>query len=77
MSLPDIVHRFKTMTTKQYADGVKQRGWQAFSGKMWQRNYFERVIRDENELNEARQYILSNPMKWALDLENPECRKLA
>jgi putative transposase len=73
LSFSDVVHRFKTMTTKQYIDGVKQSGWQPFDGKLWQRNYYEHVIRSENELNEARQYILNNPLKWSLDNENPEC----
>ncbi len=75
LSLPDIVHRFKTITTKQYTDGVKQMGWQPFYGKLWQRNYYERIIRNEDELNEIRQYILSNPIKWALDEENPDAGK--
>jgi putative transposase len=39
---------------------------------VWQRNYYERVIRDERELNAAREYILDNPRKWAEDKHNPE-----
>lgn len=38
---------------------------------IWQRNYYERVIRDERELARARQYILDNPAKWSLDRNNP------
>jgi REP element-mobilizing transposase RayT len=38
---------------------------------VWQRNYYERVIRNEQELTRAREYIVNNPMKWALDKENP------
>jgi REP element-mobilizing transposase RayT len=71
LSLADVVHRFKTMTTKRYADGVKQNGWPAFAGRLWQRNYYERVIRNEDELNEIRQYITDNPAKWYTDEENP------
>jgi putative transposase len=40
-------------------------------GAVWQRNYFERVIRNERELNAIRQYIQDNPLRWALDAENP------
>ena len=35
--------------------------------KLWQRNYFERVIRDDRELNAIRQYIIDNPMNWNSD----------
>jgi REP element-mobilizing transposase RayT len=41
---------------------------------LWQRNYFERIIRDEAELNNARQYIADNPARWAEDEENPANR---
>lgn len=38
---------------------------------LWQRNYYERVIRNDDELSSIREYILSNPAKWAEDKENP------
>ncbi|MEA2108658.1 MAG: transposase, partial [Pseudomonadota bacterium] len=71
LSLPDVVHRFKTMTTKRYVAGVKQNGWLRFDGKLWQRNYYDHIIRNENELNRIRRYIVDNPAKWELDRENP------
>jgi REP element-mobilizing transposase RayT len=71
LGLPDVVHRFKTMTTKRYADGVKRLGWEPFRGRLWQRNYYEHIIRNEESLNRIREYILTNPMRWALDRENP------
>jgi putative transposase len=37
----------------------------------WQRNYYEHVIRNEDDLNEIREYIVNNPLKWDLDTENP------
>jgi len=37
----------------------------------WQRNYYDRIIRDERELDRAREYILDNPRKWAEDKHNP------
>jgi len=37
----------------------------------WQRNYYERIIRDEDELNRARQYIMDNPQNWSSDMNNP------
>ncbi len=38
---------------------------------IWQRNYYEHIIRNENELNRIREYIFNNPKKWELDRENP------
>lgn len=38
---------------------------------IWQRNYFEHIIRDEAALNRIRQYIMENPVRWAEDTENP------
>jgi len=38
---------------------------------VWQKNYFERIIRDENELQRIREYILQNPLRWSQDEENP------
>jgi putative transposase len=67
LSLGDIVHRFKTMTTKRYVDGVKQSGWRSFAGRLWQRNYWEHVIRNEMELNRIREYIRDNPAQWEDD----------
>ncbi|MDD3554241.1 MAG: transposase [Deltaproteobacteria bacterium] len=71
LSLPDVVHRFKTMTTKRYANGVKQSGWSPFAGRLWQRNYYEHIIRDGQDLDSIREYIVNNPLQWALDQENP------
>jgi putative transposase len=39
---------------------------------IWQRNYHEHIIRDENSLARIRRYIADNPRQWALDRENPE-----
>jgi putative transposase len=72
LSLADVVHRFKTMTTKRYTNGVKQNGWPAFPGRLWQRNYYEHVIRDEDDLNRIRQYVMDNPACWAEDENNPD-----
>ena len=77
MSLPDVVHRFKSLTTTRYRTGVLQDGWQPFPGRLWQRNYYEHVIRDEEELNRIRQYIIDNPGRWQDDVENPDVRSNA
>jgi REP element-mobilizing transposase RayT len=71
MSLPDVVHRFKTLTTKRYADGVKTLFWPRFHRRLWQRNYFEHIIRDDAEGNLVHEYIVYNPERWGEDEENP------
>jgi len=71
LSLPDAVHRFKTLTTNRYMDGVKQHGWPLFPGRVWQRNYYEHIIRNDESLLRIREYILNNPVQWGLDRENP------
>ncbi|NOY89406.1 MAG: transposase [FCB group bacterium] len=71
-TLGNIVGWFKTITTNEYIRGVKETGWKEFSGKLWQRNYYEHIIRNEKELQKIREYIVNNPLKWKLDMENPE-----
>jgi REP element-mobilizing transposase RayT len=67
----DIVGAFKSVTTHEYSIGVTKSGWPQFPGRLWQRNYFERIIRNDKELDKFRSYILRNPDRWAEDEENP------
>lgn len=67
-----IVQWFKTMTTNAYINGVKQNQWQPFPGTLWQRNYYERIIRDESELHTLQQYIADNPAGWDNDPNHPQ-----
>lgn len=69
--LQRIVQWFKTMTTNEYIRCAKKHGWPSFPGRLWQRNYYERIIRNENELAAIREYIRCNPMQWEQDEENP------
>lgn len=41
---------------------------------VWQHNYYEHIIRNEDDLKEIREYISTNPLKWTLDRENPDCK---
>ena len=67
MSLFDIVRRFKTLTTKRYIDGVKKNNWTRISTKLWHRNYYEHIIRDEKSYVQISEYIQTNPLKWKDD----------
>jgi hypothetical protein len=42
---------------------------------VWQRNYYEHIVRDDGDLNAIREYIDNNPANWANDRQNPELIK--
>ena len=66
MLIPKIIGRFKMQSSKQINILHNSQG-----KPIWQRNYYEHIIRNENELNKIRQYIIDNPAKWEFDRENP------
>jgi len=65
-SLGAIVGNFKSVTARRI-----NRIRHTPGAKIWQRNYYEHVIRNEKQLNRIRQYIADNPLRWELDIENP------
>jgi REP element-mobilizing transposase RayT len=71
-SIPTIVRSFKAAVTKHaHESGL------LFSGVVWQRGYFEHVLRDDREFVNANDYIIKNPLRWAFDEENPERKSSA
>ena len=62
-TLGEIIRYFKAKTAFQIQNSNP-------SPKIWQRNYYERIIRTEKELRQTRQYILDNPKNWDNDPEN-------
>jgi REP element-mobilizing transposase RayT len=46
----------------EYTRGVKREGWPRFDGTLWQRGFYDHVIRDDDELQRIRAYIEANPM---------------
>jgi len=71
-TIGNIVGTFKSITTNQYIQNVKNNNWPPFNKRVWQRNYYEHVIRNEEELNKIRQYIIDNPNMWPKDKNNLE-----
>ncbi len=67
ISLPDAVGAFKTIAAKQIN---LIRGTPG--NPVWQRNYYEHIIRNERALDAIREYIQNNPANWEFDLENPK-----
>jgi putative transposase len=70
-TLGDVIGAFKSRVTVEYIRGVKTFGWTPFDRRLWQRNYYEHIIRNEEALNRIRRYIVENPIRWAFDRENP------
>ena len=67
MTIPRIVGYFKMNSAKRI-----NRMRNTPSERVWQRNYYERVARSEDELCRIREYIAGNPASWELDKENPK-----
>ena len=62
MAVPKIIGRFKMLSAKRINELRQTPG-----EKLWQRNYWEHVVRNEPELNRLREYIHSNPARWTWD----------
>ena len=68
-TLGRVVRAFKSLSARE-ANRIMKRIERPF----WQRNYYERIIRDEDDLNIIRQYTRDNPLKWDQDPDNPANR---
>ena len=69
-SIGAIIGQFKSKASKQILPAAGQNP--VIPGQVWQRNYYEHIIRSESEWDRIRKYIETNPMNWHLDDENPE-----
>lgn len=66
-SLFDVIQRFKSRTNVEYIKNVKQNNWQPFNRKLWQRGYYEHIIRNEKDYLTIAEYIENNPLNWIQD----------
>jgi REP element-mobilizing transposase RayT len=66
-SLGAVVRAFKSSTTLRY-HATRGTG----PGPLWQRNYYEHIVRGPDDLERICAYILANPIQWELDYENPD-----
>jgi putative transposase len=64
-SLSELIGAFKTTSAKR----IHEVGMKSFQ---WQRSFYERIIRDDQEAHRIREYIQTNPLRWELDIENPQ-----
>ena len=64
--LSAVVQAIKARTAADYVVGVRSWGWPTFRGRLWQKGFYDRVIRDEEELAAIRMYIAQIPRRWGL-----------
>ena len=67
VSIPVIVQSFKRHTTIEYIKMVKWNIVPPFEKRIWQRNYYEHIIRNEKSYYQIAEYIRNNPLKWQKD----------
>ena len=67
LRLMDVVRAFKSISAINVNRFLSRVGI-----PLWQRNYYEHIIRNEESLNRVREYIGNNPLRWELDRENPQ-----
>jgi REP element-mobilizing transposase RayT len=65
-SISTIIRSFKSAATKAINKKTNS------NNIIWQSRFYDRIIRNDNELNKIRQYIINNPLKWDVDRNNPE-----
>ncbi|MBS9783239.1 MAG: transposase [Pasteurella sp.] len=66
-SIISIIQWFKIMTTNEYIKNVKKNNWQPFNQKLWQRSFYEHIIRNEESYQQIATYIEQNPYNWKKD----------
>ncbi|MCU0491503.1 MAG: hypothetical protein MUD01_07945 [Chloroflexaceae bacterium] len=69
VSLPHVIQWFKTMTTNAYIRNVQTGLFPPFDRRVWQRGYWEHIIRDDDALQAIRRYVAENPRRHAARLD--------
>jgi hypothetical protein len=62
-----VVQAFKGAVTRE----IRNQGLLRSDAQLWQRSFYDRVIRNDAELDRVRLYMANNPAQWAFDTENP------
>jgi len=63
----EFVRDFKSLSTMIYIDGVKNGLYEPYDKMLWQRSYYDKVIRDNQTYEKIYEYIENNPLKWEID----------
>ncbi|MCZ4693613.1 transposase [Ancylomarina euxinus] len=66
----NIIGAFKSITSVEYIKGIETKNWNQFKKRLWQRNYWEHIIRNDGAFDRISEYIQNNPRKWNEDKLN-------
>lgn len=66
-SISTVIRSYKASVTRE----VNRKNYNF----KWQRGFYDRILRNEKELQKSREYIINNPLKWELDKNNPKSPK--
>ncbi|MBR4898932.1 MAG: transposase [Prevotella sp.] len=69
-SLTDAIRWFKSKTTNEYINGVKEQGWTPFDVRLWQTRFYDVILRNNVAYQYVLNYIYNNPMRWVFDRLN-------
>jgi putative transposase len=70
--LGKIIGAFKSIVNNNYIAGVNTQNWQPFNQRLWQRNYYEQIVRDDFALQKIQAYSRDNPSTWQTDSLHPD-----
>jgi putative transposase len=70
-TIGDMVGAFESITAVEYIRGVKNNNREIFDKKLWQRNYWEHIIRNEESYFKISEYIVNNAANWNYDTLKP------
>jgi REP element-mobilizing transposase RayT len=66
-SIGNIIWKFKSKTTVKYVEWVYEKKWPIFNKKLWQKDFYEHIIRNDKSYSKISEYIEINPIKWKED----------
>ncbi|MBQ3629674.1 MAG: transposase [Prevotella sp.] len=69
-SIPEVIRRFKSKTTHDYIQGIKEHGWPEFDIRLWQTRFYDVIIKNACAHDYVLHYINNNPLRWSLDRLN-------
>ena len=69
----EIVRWMKSLSTNRYLNSLKGRGCSHANNQLWQRNYFDHIIRNQHSYDYIANYIFANPQRWKYDKLNIDC----